>query len=1424
VLPTFTNMVVSQIWLLTIEVNTAKSRPASDPQSKFPERRATVSFGQRSASEKVFGMGLQFLRPRKLCVFEIDSAKGAAMMLSCRRSLLGFLFIGMALTVFPPMSHAQLSYTLSVSPLTPASVNAFTAASPTATVTITPVNGYMGTVNLNCTVIGRPPGSTGPDCTTAPSSVTVKDTSPSSSVLTVTTTSQTGVGTYPISVTAVDKTGLAPTNGEQSSYLFVTPLTPSYTLSASALTRVPVNPGGVVSSTVAMTPVNGYKGTVTVFCTVTTPPGASGPFCTFTTPATSPFSTQLTVTSPTSTLTVSTTSQTGIGTYPISVTGVDANNLPPSNGAQSLALVVTPPLTASYSLTVSPLTPASINQFTAASATSTVTITPVNGYTGGVNLNCTVIGRPPGSTGPDCTLAPLTVGGGSVVSTLTVSTTSQTGCGTYPTSVTGVDGSGLAPSNGTQHLALNVVGCPLYGFVDLHTHPLTNIAFGGKLVYGGVDSGPGTSGSLLPADPACQQNVFAGSEAQALGPDASTHGGPGFTIQYGIIPNIQNSCGDAVREIVIHQIQSGSQSSNALGQPGTNASDPSGNAYGFPTFADWPVWNDLTHQKMWVEWIRRAHTYGLNVMVALATNSKTLGDMTRGPGDTLPTDDQSSADSQIDYTKKFVANHPDLMAIALSSADVQTIIHSNRLAVVLGVEIDRIGNFQQAVWSPGPAGVLVRATPYFDGPTVQVPPPPTDAEVRAEVDRLFGHGVRYLFPIHVLDNAFGGTAVYSTIFNVSNLRESGHAWSLTCADPNDGIAQTYPPTPPSTIPPDFWAKLQQDLDDAGVAGGMAYKLGFVFDTPPPGPPCPAGIGHRNVLGLTPSGRVAINEMMRLGMLIDIDHMSEASAEGALAIAEQVPGGYPLNSGHNSVRGAPILYLGVLPTTERSLTKDQYQRLGQLHGMAGVGSAGRDAQEWLSMYNSVIQEMGSNAAAGFGTDFNGLEFGMPPRKSEIDMGTQTQQNKDCMATCSDIPPDAQGRLNGPLIAKCQNNCTAKYPPVISCRAFCGLPSPAVQYTSAFPPSTDGSKTWNYNTDGVAHYGLLPDFLKDVAALPGGAAMINGSFMNGAEYFYRTWAKAEGLASSVQLGVAPCSPFTSAYADVRGSGMADAIVVNSYGIVVRPSDGSTQFLANQNWTTDPFFGLKGTFFADVDGDGKADVIAVNQNGISVRRSDGAKFGATEMWSSYAYYGALGTYFADVTGDRNADAIVVNPTGIVVRRSDGKQFAPKEEIWAAQPYYGALGTYFADVTGDGKADAIAVNPSGVTVRRSDGTQFLANESWWNFPITGSVYFADFNGDGKADLILVTSSGVLVYLSTGSGFSPIPVGPIQMAGLSSEPYYGDFGIYFADVTGDHKADAIVSNMSGVTVRQSNGLVFAPGAQWATGPYHPTSYTACLP
>lgn len=551
---------------------------------------------------------------------------------------------------------------------------------------------------------------------------------------------------------------------------------------------------------------------------------------------------------------------------------------------------------------------------------------------------------------------------------------------------------------------------PLVGFVDLHTHPLSNLGFGGKLLYGGVDVG-----SLLPSDPDCHTNVRASSEAQALGHDKSTHGGHDF---------FTNTCGDEIRKKVIHAFQSSN-----------HGADQSEDALGYPTFTDWPVWDDLTHQKMWVDWIRRAHRGGLRVMVALAVNNKTLGDMTAGPGD-FPTDDMSSVDRQITEIKSFVGRHPDFMEVAYTSGDLSRIVSAGKLAVVVGVEVDHLGNLGAAV-----------------APLIPAPAPP-DAALTAEIHRLYGEGVRYIFPIHVIDNAFGGAAAYESLFDVSSFRENGRPYSLVCANSGDNIRDA--------AGGGFTYSNGEWTDVVVNTAVQTLKTGFAIVTIN-APTCAAGVGQKNSLGLTPSGTVAIKEMMRLGMLIDIDHMSQAAADATLALATQF--GYPVNSGHNGLRGALAKSYN-----ERSLRADQYTKIGVLHGMAGVGSGGLSAGEWLTLYEQVVAAMGGGAIVGaFGTDVNGFALGMRPPCVRPPMTTQT------------LCPGRQG--------------------------------PPVQYTAAFPASSDGARRWDYNIDGVAHYGMLPDFLKDVATLPGGAALVS-NFMTGADYFFKTWQMAEAASARVR----------------------------------------------------------------------------------------------------------------------------------------------------------------------------------------------------------------------------------------------------------------------------------------------------------------------
>ena len=65
---------------------------------------------------------------------------------------------------------------------------------------------------------------------------------------------------------------------------------------------------------------------------------------------------------------------------------------------------------------------------------------------------------------------------------------------------------------------------PLWGWVDLHTHLMSNLAFGGLVFHGGVDVGSELPAVQMPSDPQCRFKASAASVAEALSDDAPTFG------------------------------------------------------------------------------------------------------------------------------------------------------------------------------------------------------------------------------------------------------------------------------------------------------------------------------------------------------------------------------------------------------------------------------------------------------------------------------------------------------------------------------------------------------------------------------------------------------------------------------------------------------------------------------------------------------------------------------------------------------------------------------------------------------------------------------------------------------------------------------------------------------------------------------------
>src|SRR6266436_3819298 len=187
--------------------------------------------------------------------------------------------------------------------------------------------------------------------------------------------------------------------------------TPDYSLSASPASQT-VAPGASTSYTVTVTPSGGFSGTVT-FSVSGLPAGAGASF--------NPPSVN---TSGSSTMNVTTSASTPVGSYPLTITGTSGT----LSHTTSVTLVVANP-TADFALSA---TPASQSVPHNGTTTYTVTVTPSNGFNGTVSF--AVSGLPNGAT---ASFNPTTVTG-SGSTTMTVTTGHPRG--TFPLTITGTSG------------------------------------------------------------------------------------------------------------------------------------------------------------------------------------------------------------------------------------------------------------------------------------------------------------------------------------------------------------------------------------------------------------------------------------------------------------------------------------------------------------------------------------------------------------------------------------------------------------------------------------------------------------------------------------------------------------------------------------------------------------------------------------------------------------------------------------------------------------------------------------------------------------------------------------------------------------------------------------------------------------------------
>ncbi|MGH2756933.1 MAG: hypothetical protein ACRDI3_04005 [Actinomycetota bacterium] len=205
--------------------------------------------------------------------------------------------------------------------------------------------------------------------------------------------------------------------------------------------------------------------------------------------------------------------------------------------------------------------------------------------------------------------------------------------------------------------------------------------------------------------------------------------------------------------------------------------------------------------------------------------------------------------------------------------------------------------------------------------------------------------------------------------------------------------------------------------------------------------------HCNILGLSDLGRTMIAEVAERGMIFDPDHMSARARTQALDFIEnELP----------KVNGQP--YSGII--SSHSWADDTiYPRVWELGGVVTPHAGGSTSfieDDWVP--NLAWKDDRFYFGLGYGSDVNGFSHQGEPRGAEA---------------------------GNPVT----------YP-------FTGLGGVTIH------KQVSGEYTYDINTDGVAHYGLYPDWIEDLRRQVGDE--IVADMERAAEAFLQMWERAVGIA--------------------------------------------------------------------------------------------------------------------------------------------------------------------------------------------------------------------------------------------------------------------------------------------------------------------------
>ena len=418
--------------------------------------------------------------------------------------------------------------------------------------------------------------------------------------------------------------------------------------------------------------------------------------------------------------------------------------------------------------------------------------------------------------------------------------------------------------------------------------------------------------------------------------------------------------------------------------------------------------------------------------------------------------DDTVVDAQIVATEQMVGENREWMTIVKSPMEARQAFRDNKLAVVLAVEVDSIA-----------------------GPTMRRESQSSSVPVSDTIDKWWWKGVRMITPIHLADNALGGAAVYDDRFNFLN------HYLITKHSPDLPKPWFFEVVNAATVPGAEGVNFT--LSRAGLYS-LIYGATPCYDDIP-------GVGHVNRRGLSEAGKAFIKGMMARGMLIDVEHMSTRSVWDTLEIA--IENDYPLISSHTSIRELAVRGAGQRSASRvlahEAMRSDavlrEIQRLGGVLGIgAHVGPTIKrevdDSANWMLSYRYALEGLGFSSVA-IGTDMNGLARAPGPRFER---------------TFDQDEPRPRFRREAVRHIRYRKD---RVPLV---RAL-------------LDRNWLGRRDYDFNFDGLAHYGLLPDFTTDVALSLGTGTEPDDQamkpFFTSARAFVDAWAKCVARSQTPRL---------------------------------------------------------------------------------------------------------------------------------------------------------------------------------------------------------------------------------------------------------------------------------------------------------------------